>query len=113
MGIAGACANYFFDEFASVTLAALRRLLTCADGQNIGPEAVELAHADPGDPRQLALAEMHSTDRHQRIFVFRGRHPEIDSIVEGLLRERFELVPGQGLKCSEAAPYFKEVSIYR
>src|SRR5690349_4402388 len=68
MGIAGACANYFFDEFASVTLAALRRLLTCADGQNIGPEAVELAHADPGDPRQLALVVRRGLgDRHERL----------------------------------------------
>ncbi|GAA3152974.1 hypothetical protein GCM10017687_83440 [Streptomyces echinatus] len=39
MGIAGACANYFFDEFASVVAVVSARLLTCADGQNIGSVA--------------------------------------------------------------------------
>jgi hypothetical protein len=28
------------------------------------------------------------------------------------LRERFELLPGEGVKC-ELSPYFKEVSVYR
>ena len=48
-----------------------------------------------------------------RIFFFHGFHPEIDSIVEQQLREQFELLPGQGVQCREASPYFKEVSVYR
>ena len=53
------------------------------------------------------------TERKSRIFFFHGFHPEIDSIVEQQLRERFELLSGQGLQCGEASPYFKEVSVYR
>src|SRR3954462_11488104 len=68
MGIAGACANYFFDEFESVLRDTLRRLLTAADGQDIGPVAVELAHADAGDPREFALLVGDRLgDRHQRL----------------------------------------------
>ena len=37
---------------------------------------------------------------------------KIDSILEHGLRERFELLTGQGVKCGEASPYFKEVSVY-
>jgi hypothetical protein len=48
-----------------------------------------------------------------RIFFFHGFHPEVDSIVEQQLREQFELLPGQGVQCLEASPYFKEVSVYR
>jgi uncharacterized membrane protein len=59
------------------------------------------------------IANMHSADPHQRIFVFRGRHRDIDSTVDESLRSRFELVPTQGLKCGEAAPYFNEISVYR
>jgi len=47
-----------------------------------------------------------------RIFFFRGAHPEIDRILEKALQERFELIPGEGVKC-ELSPYFKEVSVYR
>ena len=48
----------------------------------------------------------------KRIFFFRGTHPEIDRILETAILERFELVPGEGVKC-ELSPYFKEVSVYR
>ena len=58
------------------------------------------------------LARTHPQDGSRRIFFFHGAHPEIDSIVEKFLRERFELVPGEGVKC-ELSPYFKEVSVYR
>jgi len=77
---------------------------------------------DPGRKAALArevhelvdkLAEMHPPDRHPRIFVFRGTHPQIDSILEESLRERFELLPGLGVQCGEASPYFKEVRVYR
>lgn len=48
----------------------------------------------------------------RRIFFFHGAHPAIDSIVEKSLRERFELIPGEGVKC-ELSQYFKEVSVYQ
>src|SRR5215217_6579129 len=68
MGIAGACANYFFDEFESVALTLFVDLATCADGQNFGPEAVELPHADAGDPGELSRVVRHGLgDRHQRL----------------------------------------------
>ena len=51
-------------------------------------------------------------DGSRRIFFLHGAHPAIDSIVEKVLRERFELVPGEGVKC-ELSPYFSEVSVYR
>ena len=53
-GFAGACANYFFDEFviSPRPSALLRTLLTCADGQHIGPEPVQLPAADTGDARR-------------------------------------------------------------
>ncbi len=58
------------------------------------------------------LANMRSPGAGRRVFFFHGAHPEIDSIVEKSLRERFELLPGEGVKC-ELSPYFKEVSVYR
>ena len=54
MGIAGACANYFFDDFSSALLFLPRTVLTCADGQDIGAVPVELALADAGDAREVA-----------------------------------------------------------
>ena len=48
----------------------------------------------------------------KRIYFFRGAHPEIDRILENALLERFELVPGEGVKC-ELSPYFKEIFVYR
>lgn len=48
MGIPGACANYFLDEFVSVVLVKPHAFLACADGQDVGPVAIELAHPDPG-----------------------------------------------------------------
>jgi hypothetical protein len=59
------------------------------------------------------LANMQLADHRLRIFLLHGAHPDIDLIVEKPLRERFELVPGQGLQCGEFSPYFKEVSVYR
>jgi hypothetical protein len=56
---------------------------------------------------------MHSVARVRRIFFFHGLHPEIDAIVEQRLRERFQLLSGQGVQCGEVSPYFKEVSVYR
>ncbi len=59
------------------------------------------------------IAAMQSPERMRRIFFFHGFHPEIDSIVEQQLRDRFELLSGQGVQCGEVSPYFKEVSVYR
>jgi 4-amino-4-deoxy-L-arabinose transferase-like glycosyltransferase len=59
-----------------------------------------------------SLARNRSQNASRRIFFLHGVHPEIDSIVEKALRERFELLPGEGVKC-ELSPYFKEVSVYR
>jgi hypothetical protein len=58
------------------------------------------------------LARTHPQDASRRIFFFHGAHPAIDSIVENALRERYELLSGEGVKC-ELSPYFTEVSIYR
>jgi len=58
------------------------------------------------------LAGTHPEDGSRRIFFLHGAHPAIDSIVEKSLRERFEMLPNEGVKC-ELSPYFKEVSVYR
>jgi uncharacterized membrane protein len=59
------------------------------------------------------IATMQSPARTRRIFFFHGFHPEIDAIVKQHLRDRFELLTGQGIQCSEGSLYFKEVSVYR
>jgi hypothetical protein len=59
------------------------------------------------------IAAMQSSERTKRIFFFHGFHPEIDAVVEQQLRERFEMLSGQGVQCGEVSPYFKEVSVYR
>ena len=59
------------------------------------------------------IAAMPSPEHLRRIFFFHGFHPEIDAILEERLRERFELLPAQGVQCGEVSPYFKEVSVYR
>ena len=48
-----------------------------------------------------------------RIFFIHGRSPEIDSLVGERLLKRFELLPNEGMKCTQASPYFKEISVYR
>jgi len=77
---------------------------------------------DPGrkaalerEARELVdkLGSMQLSGRGGRIFFFRGRHPDVDSIVEKQLLERFEFLPAEGVQCGEASPYFKEVSVYR
>lgn len=59
-----------------------------------------------------SLARTRPQDRSRRIFFLHGAHPAIDSIVEKALRERFELLPNEGVKC-ELSPYFKEVLVFR
>ncbi|MCM3900329.1 MAG: glycosyltransferase family 39 protein [Pyrinomonadaceae bacterium] len=59
------------------------------------------------------IVAMQTPERVRRIFFFHGFHPEIDTIVEQPLRERFDLLRDQGVKCRDASPYFKEVSVYR
>ena len=58
------------------------------------------------------IAAMRSQGRAQRIFVFKGRHPEIDSILAESLRRRLGLAPNEAMRCDETSPYFKQVSIY-
>jgi hypothetical protein len=58
------------------------------------------------------LARTRPQDGSRRIFFLHGAHPAIDSIAEKSLRERFELLPNEGVKC-ELSPYFKEVSVYK
>lgn len=58
------------------------------------------------------LAKTRPQDGSRRIFFFHGAHQAVDSIIEKSLRERFELLPGEGVKC-ELSPYFKEVSVYK
>jgi len=58
------------------------------------------------------IATMQSPEPTRRVFFFHGFHPEIDAIAEQQLRDRLELLTGQGVKCG-GAPYFNEVSVYR
>jgi uncharacterized membrane protein len=74
--------------------------------------------ADPG--RKTALEReaqelVQKIDRTQfgQIFFMHGRSPEIDSIIEQQLSKQFDLQPDMGVKCVEASPYFKEVSVYK
>jgi uncharacterized membrane protein len=59
------------------------------------------------------IASMQTTDRQRRVFFFHGFHPETDAILEKQLRERLELLTGQGMQCGKDFTYFKEVSVYR
>jgi uncharacterized membrane protein len=58
------------------------------------------------------IDRMRLMERNGRVFFFHGAHPETDSIVETRLRERFQLVSNEGVKCVQAPPYFKELSVY-
>lgn len=58
------------------------------------------------------LAKTRPPDQSRRIFFLHGAHPEIDSIVEKALREHFEFLSNEGVKC-ELSPYFKEVFVFR
>ncbi len=66
-----------------------------------------------GEARSLVdkIAAMKSPNSSGRIFFFHGSHPEIDSILEKHLRERFEILAEPAVQCNEV--YFKEVSVYR
>jgi hypothetical protein len=54
-----------------------------------------------------------STNKSQRIFFFHGVHPEVNSIVEKPLAERFALVTDHGRQCTDSSPYVKQLSIYQ
>lgn len=58
------------------------------------------------------LANTQPQNASRRIFFFNGAHPSIDSIIEKELRERFQPLPSEGVKC-ELSPYFKQVSVYQ
>jgi uncharacterized membrane protein len=49
----------------------------------------------------------------RKVMLLHGFHPDVDSIIEKRLQEKFQLDHGQGIECSETSPYFKEVSVYR
>jgi mannosyltransferase len=76
--------------------------------------------ADPGRQAALEVEARALVDKvsnaspnpTRRIFLFHGLHPEIDSIIETPLGERYELLSGLGMRC-EVSPYFREVSVYR
>jgi hypothetical protein len=59
------------------------------------------------------IKEMQLKDRGLRIFFFHGLHEEVDSIVETRLKEQFELVPDQEVRCTDGSPYLKQVSVYK
>ena len=59
------------------------------------------------------IEEMQLKHRGLRVFFLHGSHPEVDSIIETRLKERFELVPDQEVRCSEGSPYLKQISVYR
>ncbi len=73
------------------------------------------------DPERKAALELEAEQlveqitrmQYEQIFFIHGRSPEIDSVLEERLQKRFRLQPAQGVKCGEASPYFKEVSVYR
>jgi 4-amino-4-deoxy-L-arabinose transferase-like glycosyltransferase len=48
-----------------------------------------------------------------QVFLFHGRYPQIDSIVEERLRQRFKLMNTHGVRCGEDSAYFEEVSVYK
>src|SRR5688572_13836744 len=97
MGIPGACANYFFDEFVSVAPVLAPRLPTCADVENIGPVPLQLAGADAGDATEFnRSARPRFRDRHQRpvgedtevrlaAFLCLGGAPLAQSLVEAFV----------------------------
>ncbi|HLO00348.1 MAG TPA: glycosyltransferase family 39 protein [Pyrinomonadaceae bacterium] len=68
-----------------------------------------------GEAQQLVdkITKTQSAEHKLRIFFIHGRYPEIDSLVDKRLRDRFELLPGQGVNCGEIPGYFKELSVYR
>ncbi len=59
------------------------------------------------------IAKMHLSGSSRRVFFFHGFRPELDSLVEERLRERFELLPDLGVQCVGTSSYFKELSVYR
>jgi Dolichyl-phosphate-mannose-protein mannosyltransferase len=59
------------------------------------------------------LTQMRSGNEGLRIFVFRGLHGEIDSMIDEALRKHFTPIPDQRFKCVESSPYFNEISVYR
>ena len=59
------------------------------------------------------IKEMQLKDRGLRVYFFHGSHAEVDSIIETRLKEQFELVPDQEMRCSEGSPYLKQVSVYK
>ena len=59
------------------------------------------------------IDQLRAAGGNPRIFVLRGFHPDIDSILEKQLMLRFKPDSESALRCDEASPYFKEIIVYR
>lgn len=59
------------------------------------------------------VVKMRFAEAGLKIYFFHGMHAEVDSILETSLNEHFKRTETEGLKCREASPYFKEVSVYK
>jgi hypothetical protein len=59
------------------------------------------------------LATIQTPNRDRRIYLLRGFHPEIDSILEARLSGRFQRVADATLSCDQASQYFREVIVFR
>src|SRR6185369_14034608 len=59
------------------------------------------------------IQAMKKENPNLRVFFLHGFNPEMDELLEKLLKAEFELLPDQEVHCTEGSPYLKTISVYR
>ena len=65
------------------------------------------------DQLLAGLLRTKTNNSEQRIFVFRGLHPEIDQFIERRLARNFGKLTGQGRQCLGSSTYFTDIGVYK
>jgi len=65
------------------------------------------------DQLLAGLLRTKTNNSEQRIFVFRGLHPEIDQFIERRLARNFGKLTGQGRQCLGSSTYFTDIVVYK
>jgi hypothetical protein len=68
-----------------------------------------------GEAKELAeqIWGMQKNQKGSKVFFLHGFHPEIDAMVQSHLRERMQVIPDLGMRCTGTSTYFTTLSVYR
>jgi uncharacterized membrane protein len=59
------------------------------------------------------IEAMRSANPGLQVFFLHGLHPEADELLEKELKQKFQLLSGTEVHCTDGSPYLKTISVYR